>query len=202
MKAFISKLLGRFSGKPTHGSSSAGDTEGFGAQNLRSKFRRPIDFTAYEVNQDLQGLVTGFATFGLYIRLANGEAGVVFNDHISWPGEDISYQIDEVVAVRVLGFKKGRGLSLSIREVKADANHKNYAVLNAIGDTVSGRIKKVLDYGIFVTLAPGVDGLLHNSNNANYLDYSKSSIGLTIDVKIKARNDALLKITLESVDAA
>ena len=161
-----------------------------------SRSRKSRDSTVYVVGTEIFGVVCGIEDYGMFIRLANGESGLVFDNEICWPGENITHRLGERVKVLVLSFKEGRGLALSIRETRVKASFEAFQRNQPVGSSVQGHIKTVLDYGIFVTLAPGVAGLVHLSEIPSMDAYGKSSLGQPIDVRVISIDQTTNRISL------
>lgn len=197
--SFVARLIGRSSEMATLASPSFA----LPSQDLpvpQQPFRRERksrDETAYTVGQELAGVVSGIEHYGLFIRLPNGESGLVFHSEICWPGETIVPIVGEKVVVTVMAFKPGRGLALSLREPRVQATYEQFVSTYPVGSTVTGQIKSLVDYGVFITLAPGIAGLLHVSSIPNINVYSKESIGQDIAVKVMDIENATRRISLE-----
>lgn len=159
--------------------------------------RKSRDTTEYVIGEELTGIVSGIEHYGIFVRLPNGESGLVFQNEICWPDEDIAYDLGDKVSVMVLGFKAGRGLALSIRETRVAAAFDDFTKTHAVGSVVKARIKSVKDYGLFVHLAPGVSGLLHVSAIPNIQIYGKFSIGESIEVCVVDIEQSTRRISLE-----
>lgn len=149
-----------------------------------SKYSRSRQTTTYKVGIETFGLITGVSNYGLFIRLPNGESGLVFKNAICWPGENITHAVGDRVRVKVVGFKIDRGLALSIRDTRKDFAFNAFCQDFPVGTHLNGKIKGILDYGVFVTVAPGVVGLVHISGIPDMAVYGKESIGSTIDVSV------------------
>lgn len=167
------------------------------SEELTTTRRNNRDRTEYSVGDELSGQITGIAHFGLFVRLPNRESGLVFKHEVCWPGEDIAYGIGDEVTVQVMGFKAGRGLSLSIRQPRADRSFREFVTTHKVGDSIAGTVKSVVGYGVFVTLTPGVCGLLHVSAMQNHSAFDKQSIGAPIEVRIADIDIVSKRITLE-----
>jgi len=154
------------------------------ADPVNSSAGRYNDTTAYAAGDRASGLIVSVARYGLFVRLSNGETGLVHTSAICWPGEDIAYAKGDRVAVKILGFKPGKGLALSQREARRDEIFELYAMRCEVGATVTGTVKSVRDYGVFVTLAPGVFGLLHISQIEDITAFDRASIGQAIEVRV------------------
>ncbi|MFN5095834.1 MAG: S1 RNA-binding domain-containing protein [Limnohabitans sp.] len=153
--------------------------------------------TEYRVGQEVKGRVCGVMHYGLFVRLPNGESGLVFQQEVCWPGEDFAYGLGEEVKVLVKAFKPGRGLALSIRATRTTEVFQAFIDSHPVGSVARGYIKSVVDYGLFVMLTPGVYGLLHVSSLPNIYVYGKASIGQPIKVQVVNIERANRRISLE-----
>jgi small subunit ribosomal protein S1 len=153
--------------------------------------------TAYGIGEVIEGRISGVHDYGCFVRLPNGESGLVFKEQICWPGENISVVLGDEVVVRVLSFKPGRGLALSMREVRTNELFDKFIASHGEASVLKGQIKNVLDYGVFVIVAPGVCGLLHVSSIPKIQIYGRASIGQFIDVKIANIDTEVRRIRLE-----
>ena len=121
-----------------------------------------------EVGSRVSGRVSNIADYGLFIEVAKGVEALVHISEISWTDRisDLRrhYKIgDEVAAVVVSLDKENRRMSLSIKQLEKnpwDTLSEQYAV----GQKISGVISNITDFGIFVQIMPGVDGLVHISD--------------------------------------
>jgi len=195
MRALFSRFVNRFLTSEDNQNEVVMSTLPSDAK--RSKRRNNRETTEYKIGDDLPGIITGFEHFGVFVRLPNGESGLVFKHEVTWPGEDISYAVGDKVNVQVIGFKAGRGLSLSIRQPRANKSFEEFISEHKVGDAVVGKVKSIVGYGVFVTLRPGVFGLLHVSSMPNLHAYSRESIGDSIKVRLVDINEAAKRITLE-----
>lgn len=152
----------------------------------KRKSRKSRDTTEFATGDVIEGQISGIEHYGLFVRLPNGESGLVFQNEICWPGEDVSHAVGDTVKVIVIGFKPGRGLALSLRAARAQEAFDNFVRDFPVGSRVDGTIKSVLDYGVFVTVAPGVSGLLHVSAVPSMKAYGKHSLGERISVRVTA----------------
>lgn len=182
---------------PTHESLLGQDARLKGDPCARQ--RRSRETSEYSVGEEVIGRVCGIQDYGLFIRLRNGESGLVYRSEVCWPGEDIEYRLGDEVPVKVVGFKAGRGLSLSIRETRLQENFDEFIRKSPNGSVVTGTIKRVVDYGIFVCVAPGVDGLLHVSVMPDLKSYGRQHVGMPIKVKVSAIDLSARRIALEPV---
>lgn len=119
----------------------------------------------------LEGEVTGIAPFGLFVN-AEGLEGLVHLSEISWdkvvnPAD--FHKVGEKVKVQVIGIEDGgKRIAYSIKRLLEDpwdAIVKKYQV----GQRVNGEITKVVDYGAFVRIDEGLNGLIHISELSDKL---------------------------------
>ena len=115
----------------------------------------------------LEGLITGIVDFGLFVKLGTEEEsieGLVHISEIAWGRvTDINsvYKVGEQVKVLVVSTADNR-VSLSIKRLLPDP-WQEAASKYKIGDTVSGQVTRVTQFGVFVRLDSEIDGLVHIS---------------------------------------
>jgi small subunit ribosomal protein S1 len=125
-------------------------------------------YEKYPVGQKIKGRVVSITDYGAFIELEEGLEGLVHISEIDWtprPKHPSKYlSIGETVEAVILKVdKEERKLSLSIKQTKPSPWQivsKNYAV----GQKITGKVKSLTDFGIFVGLPEGVDGLIHISD--------------------------------------
>lgn len=119
----------------------------------------------------LEGEVTGIAPFGLFVN-AEGLEGLVHLSEISW--DKVSnpadfYKVGDKVKVQIIGIEdNGKRIAYSIKRLQQDpwdAMIKRYKV----GQNVEGEVTKVVDYGAFVRIEDGLNGLIHISELSDKL---------------------------------
>ena len=122
----------------------------------------------YPVGQMIKGKVVSITDYGAFIELEDGLEGLVHISEIDWspkPKHPSKYlSIGETVEAVVLKVdKEDRKLSLSIKQCKPspwELIRQNYAV----GQKIAGKVKSLTDFGAFIGLPEGVDGLVHISD--------------------------------------
>ena len=114
----------------------------------------------------LQGTVTQLKDFGVFVAIADGVEGLV---HVSELSHDRSVQpgtvakVGDAVEVAVLGVDSEKGrVSLSFKQLEADP-WTAFADEHQVGQSVQGFVTRVQDFGVFVKVAAGIEGLLHVS---------------------------------------
>lgn len=159
-----------------------------------------------QVGSTVTGFVKRLTDFGAFIDLG-GIDGLVHVSELSWdrvahPREVL--QIGEEIEVKVLEIdpEKER-ISLSIRKTKPDPR---VAVFNEfkVGQVVKGRVTRLVDFGAFIELKPGIEGLAHISQLAEYHVKHPAEIlkvGEVVEVKILEVKSKLNRISLSLKDA-
>ena len=122
----------------------------------------------YPVGSRIKGRVTNLADYGAFVEIEEGVEGLIHISEMTWskrlkhPSEIIS--VGDTVEAVVLGIdKKRRRLSLGLKQIGPDPweeIEKNYPV----GSIIEGKVKGVTDFGIFVEVVEGIDGLVHISD--------------------------------------
>jgi small subunit ribosomal protein S1 len=116
----------------------------------------------------VSGTVTSLADFGAFVRVADGLEGLVHVTELSWT-ERVNHPSDVLTVGQVVEVKVGsvdllqRRLSLSIKQLQ-DNPWQTFAATHKLGDRVKGKIVNVVDFGAFVEITPGIDGLIHVSD--------------------------------------
>ncbi|GAB5047445.1 30S ribosomal protein S1 [Thermodesulfovibrio sp. TK110] len=121
----------------------------------------------YLSGMKVRGKVTRIEDFGIFVELEEGVEGLIHVSELDWtsPKHPTYYaEVDEWINVKVLDIdKENRRISLSLKQLKPkpwEVVAKKYKV----GDRIIGRVKTITDFGVFVRLPEGVDGLIHISD--------------------------------------
>ncbi len=122
----------------------------------------------YPEKARFSGKVTSITEYGCFVELEEGVEGLVHVSAMDWTNKTAHpsklVQIDEKVEVEVLGVdKQRRRISLGIKQCKTNP-WEAYARAHEKGEKVEGKIKAITDFGIFVSLENGLDGLIHLSD--------------------------------------
>ena len=121
----------------------------------------------YQVGDVIRGKVRNITDFGLFIGIEDGIDGLIHISDISWierirhPGDKFK-KGDEVEAKVLQIDSEGEKFSLGIKQLSEDPWVKASRDVPA-GTKKSGVVTKITDYGVFVELAPGIEGLIHVS---------------------------------------
>ncbi len=122
----------------------------------------------YPVNTRMFGKVTNIADYGCFVEIEDGVEGLVHVSEMDWTNKNIHpskvVHLGDEVEVVVLDIdEERRRISLGMKQCKSNP-WDEFAVTHKKGDRVSGNIKSITDFGIFVGLDGGIDGLLHLSD--------------------------------------
>ena len=122
----------------------------------------------YPVGAKFSGRVTNITDYGAFVELEAGVEGLVHVSEMSWtkknvhPGKIVS--TSEQVDVIILDVDEPkRRISLGMKQCRANP-WQEFAQDTKRGDRVKGPIKSITDFGVFVGLAAGIDGLVHLSD--------------------------------------
>lgn len=163
-------------------------------------------FGKLEIGSKINGTVSRLTDFGAFVDLG-GVDGLIHISEMSWgrisnPKEVLSE--GQTVEAIVLDVDKEKGkISLSLKDI--DSNPWKLAVEKyAIGSIVEGKVVRMVPFGAFVELEPGVDGLVHISQIANkhvVKPEDELTVGQVIKVKVLEVNAEQKKISLSKREA-
>ncbi len=126
-------------------------------------------FSSLNVGQRVTGQVRSIAPFGVFVDLG-GIDGLVHKSELSWNkvnNPETAYAIGEEVEAEVIDINHERGrISLSIRRLQPDPWQESVAKY-AIGDVITGTVTKLVNFGAFVRIEEGLEGLIHISELSN-----------------------------------
>ena len=114
------------------------------------------------------GKVTNIADYGVFVELEPGIEGLVHVSEMDWTNKNIApsklVTLGQEVEVMVLEIDEDkRRISLGMKQCKTNP-WQDFAQATKRGDRVKGPIKSITDFGVFVGLAAGIDGLVHLSD--------------------------------------
>jgi small subunit ribosomal protein S1 len=122
----------------------------------------------YPPNTHVFGKVTNIADYGAFVEIEDGVEGLVHVSEMDWTNKNVNpskvVQTGEEVEVMVLDVdEERRRISLGLKQCKANP-WAEFAENHNRGDRVSGQIKSITDFGIFIGLPGNIDGLVHLSD--------------------------------------
>jgi small subunit ribosomal protein S1 len=114
------------------------------------------------------GKVTNIADYGCFVEIEEGVEGLVHVSEMDWTNKNIHpskvVALGDEVEVMVLDIdEERRRISLGIKQCQMNP-WEEFAATHKKGDHVSGKIKSITDFGIFIGLDGGIDGLVHLSD--------------------------------------
>jgi small subunit ribosomal protein S1 len=122
----------------------------------------------YPEGTRLFGKVTNIADYGCFVEIEEGVEGLVHVSEMDWTNKNVHpskiVSLGDEVEVMVLDIdEERRRVSLGIKQCKSNP-WDEFAATHKKGDHVTGNIKSITDFGIFIGLDGGIDGLIHLSD--------------------------------------
>jgi len=122
----------------------------------------------YPANSRVFGKVSNVTDYGAFVEIEPGVEGLVHVSEMDWTNKNVNpskvVQVGDEVEVMVLDVdEERRRISLGMKQVAANP-WETFAAIHKKGDKVSGQIKSITDFGIFIGLEGGIDGLVHLSD--------------------------------------
>lgn len=121
-----------------------------------------------QVGSRIKGNISSITDYGLFVEIQPGIEGLVHISEISWTDRitDLNkhFKVGQGIEAVVVSLdKENRRMSLSVKQLEKnpwDAIEEEYK----IGQKIKGKVSNVTEFGIFVQLEPGIDGLVHISD--------------------------------------
>ncbi|MDY6956604.1 MAG: 30S ribosomal protein S1 [Pseudomonadota bacterium] len=122
----------------------------------------------YPSGTRLFGKVTNITDYGCFVEIEEGVEGLVHVSEMDWTNKNVNpnkmVSIGDEVEVMVLDIdEQRRRISLGMKQCQANP-WKEFAETHNKGDRISGTIKSITDFGVFIGLEGGIDGLVHLSD--------------------------------------
>jgi small subunit ribosomal protein S1 len=174
--------------------------------------QRDQALTAVKAGDIYSGVVSGVMPFGLFVTVEvpvkGGEStedgvghveGLVHISEISWekvndPGD--YHKVGDRLDVKVMGVDEDTSkLNLSIKQLSDDP-WQHIADSYSVGTTFDGTVTRVEQFGVFVNVEPGVDGLIHNSKLTGEHKYA---VGEKVTVSVESVDPAQRRMSLSPV---
>ena len=158
----------------------------------------------YSIGSVVEGRVRKLTDFGAFIEIEEGIDGLVHISDLSWtkrvkhPSEILKK--GQLVQAVILNIDSGdRRLSLGVKQLQPDA-WETFFRDHQVGDIVHGKVCRAASFGVFVEVAPGVEGLCHNSEIPSSADHAPEEpplpIGEELDFKVIKLSEADKRIGL------
>ncbi|MCJ8351329.1 30S ribosomal protein S1 [Moritella sp.] len=122
----------------------------------------------YPESTKLTGKVTNLTDYGCFVEIEEGVEGLVHVSEMDWTNKNIHpskvVNVGDSVEVMVLDIdEERRRISLGLKQCIANP-WENFSTSRMKGEQVTGKIKSITDFGIFIGLDGGIDGLVHLSD--------------------------------------
>jgi len=122
----------------------------------------------YPAQSRVFGKVSNVTDYGAFVEIEPGVEGLVHVSEMDWTNKNVNpakvVQVGDDVEVMVLDVdEERRRISLGIKQVTSNP-WETFAAIHKKNDKVSGQIKSITDFGIFIGLDGGIDGLIHLSD--------------------------------------
>jgi small subunit ribosomal protein S1 len=169
-------------------------------------------FASLKEGDTLSGTVTRVMPYGAFVALSPGVEGMVHISELSWSRVEHTDQAvaeGDALTVKVLGIDDGKKpgqkkISLSVKQVSGDPWDLAEQQFEA-GQKVTGTVRRLMGFGAFVEIAPGIEGLVHISEMSYTRRILKPedvvSVGESVSVMIQSVDGAARRISLSIKDA-
>ncbi|MEF3074502.1 30S ribosomal protein S1 [Methylobacter sp. Wu1] len=122
----------------------------------------------YPAGTRVFGKVNNLTDYGCFVEIEEGVEGLVHVSEMDWTNKNVNpskiVQLGDEVEVMVLEIdEERRRISLGMKQCKTNP-WDEFAATHNKGDKISGKIKSITDFGIFIGLEGGIDGLVHMSD--------------------------------------
>lgn len=122
----------------------------------------------YPIGKRLQGKVTNLTDYGCFVEIEEGVEGLVHMSEMDWTNKNVHpskvVSLGDVVDVMVLEIdEERRRVSLGMKQCVGNP-WQNFAQTHSKGQKVSGKIRSITDFGVFIGLDGEIDGLVHLSD--------------------------------------
>ncbi len=122
----------------------------------------------YTIGSKVSAKVTNLTDYGCFAEISTGVEGLVHVSEMDWTNKNIHpskvVQVGDEVEVMILDIdQQRRRISLGMKQCQTNP-WEAFATTHTKGDTVSGRVRSITDFGVFIGLDGGIDGLVHLSD--------------------------------------
>ena len=133
----------------------------------------------YPAGTRVFGKVNNLTDYGCFVEIEEGVEGLVHVSEMDWTNKNVNpsklVQLGDEVEVMVLEIdEERRRISLGMKQCKTNP-WDEFAATHNKGDKISGKIKSITDFGIFIGLDGGIDGLVHMSD-ISWADDGEASV--------------------------
>lgn len=133
----------------------------------------------YPAGTRVFGKVNNLTDYGCFVEIEEGVEGLVHVSEMDWTNKNVNpsklVQLGDEVEIMVLEIdEERRRISLGMKQCKTNP-WDEFAATHNKGDKISGKIKSITDFGIFIGLDGGIDGLVHMSD-ISWADDGEASV--------------------------
>ncbi|MBF6559669.1 MAG: 30S ribosomal protein S1 [Candidatus Binataceae bacterium] len=123
---------------------------------------------SYPAGARLHGKVVSVTDYGAFVELEKGVEGLIHVSEMTWSKRAVHpskvVNVGDMVDVQVLGVDEGnRRISLGLKQTEPNP-WEALGERHPIGSTIRGKVKSITDFGVFVEIEAGIDGLVHISD--------------------------------------
>lgn len=168
--------------------------------SLKNLMLKPFDefLTKHSVGEVMKGVINSMTNFGAFVKLGGGVEGLLHNDDCSWNRGDKCtdfYKVGDEIDVKIIRFDKDKQkVSLSTREL-TPSPIAEYIKDHKVGQIVTGKVKDIKEFGVFVELDTNVDALIHKED-ISLKDMEGLKVGDDIEASIIVTDEKKNRIRL------
>src|SRR6266436_1291400 len=123
---------------------------------------------AYPPGTRIKGKVVSVTDYGAFVEIEKGVEGLIHVSEMSWSKRNVHpskvVNVGDAVEVQVLGVDEAnRRISLGLKQTEPNP-WEELAQKHPVGSHINGKVKSITDFGVFVEIEPGIDGLVHISD--------------------------------------
>ncbi len=141
----------------------------------------------YQVGEQVGGKVTHLTNFGVFVEIEEGLEGLIHVSDLTWdkrvghPKEVLHKE--EKIEVKILDINtEKKKIALGLKQVKPDPWEK-FLQEYRVGNSICGKVQQIKDFGVFINLAPGIDGLIHVSElDKDYVSHPDEAVAVGNEV--------------------
>ena len=152
----------------------------------------------YPIGSTVRGVVVNIVNYGAFLQLEEGVEGLIHVSEMAWTRRNVApsrivNKGDEIEAVVLEISREDKRISLGLKQLKQNP----WELLEErapVGSKITGRVRNLTNFGVFVEIEPGIDGLIHTS------DLSWTKRGAAANEALKEGNE--IEVVVLQIDAA
>lgn len=164
--------------------------------------RNPWDFLSFKSGEVVSGEIVQITNYGVFVEISNGVKGLLHNSEISYHNnyakKPHSYEIGDIVEAIIISINKlKRQIQLSRKPLINDP-WSNISEKYQVNKIYNGKVLNKTNFGLFIELESGIEGLLHKSKFNNFKDFEIiSTKNKSMRVKIESINKSKRQISFK-----